>query len=183
MLAVDWQMAKILIRLMALVSLFVAVVLIVGSCLPRSYELSATIEIEAEPETVFAKINSLPNWQQWSTFSKQRIEGLEIEYGEKLEGVGAIQKWSDRRANGKMWITSSEPDQHVEYDLKFGEFPTMKSRIELRAGDQSTRVTWTSSGVLPNGPFYGYSALLFPTQMNYEYQQSLERLKVAVEQN
>ena len=130
---------------------------------------------------VFDMMNSLPNWQQWSNFSKERVEGLVIEYSSTKSGEGAVQKWEDARGKGKMWITQSQPHSKIEYDLKFDGFPTMKSTIEIEESGQTTTVVWSSSGKLPGGPFYGYFALLFPGQMQYEYQQSLKRLKELVE--
>ena len=126
-------------------------------------------------------LNELPNWQHWSTFSEERIESLKVTYGSQRSGEGASQTWTDARDGGKLWITKSIPNELIEYDLNFGKFPTMKSRLELNGSGEKTVVRWNSEGRLPSGAFYGYTALLFPGQMNYEYQQSLTRLKEFVE--
>jgi hypothetical protein len=130
---------------------------------------------------VFPYINELQNWQQWSNFSEERIDGLKITYGSTTAGENASQKWEDVRGSGKLWITKSTANQMIQYDMNFAEFPTMNSTIELEKNGDQTTVVWQSTGSLPSGPFYGFFAMLFPGQMNYEYQQSLIRLKEAVE--
>lgn len=172
---------KIWLRLFALISVCVLIVLAVGSILPRNYHLLAEIEIEAPATVVFPLINELPNWQGWSNFSEQRIESLRITYGTKRAGVGASQTWQDARGSGKLWITNSESNELIEYKLNFDQFPTMDSQIRLTANGEKTSLKWTSDGSLPAGPFYGYGGFLFNRQMQYEYETSLERLKKIAE--
>ncbi|HMO12961.1 MAG TPA: SRPBCC family protein [Pirellulaceae bacterium] len=43
------------------------------------------------------------------------------------------------------------------------------------------KVTWTSTGRLPSGPFYGYLAFVFEGAMRSEYSACLERLKNIVQ--
>ena len=176
-------MGKILFRLALLITAVIVVLMIIGSFLPRDFEVETTIEIAASPQEVFDMINSLPNWQHWSTFNEQKVSGLKIEYGGIREGIGAVQKWTDQRGEGKLWITDSKPHRFIEYDLQFGQFPTMKSRFEIKANDQKSTIRWSSSGRLPDGPFYGFFAFLFPTQMNNQYDHSLKKLKSLLEEN
>lgn len=174
-------MLNIAIRLVGVILAVALLVLAIGYFLPRDFEIDASIDIAAPPEKVFPMINSLPEWQKWSNWNEEKIEGLTIRYGEIKDGVGAVQTWTDDRGSGKLWITKSEPSKSVEYKLKFGDFPEMFSRFELFPSRGGTRVEWTSRGMLPNGAFYGYSALLFPMQMTHQYDQSLNRLKELIE--
>ena len=89
--------------------------------------------------------------------------------------------WTDSRDSGKLWITDSVENHSIAYCLKFGEFPEMENRIELQSVDNGTKVTWSSQGRLPDGPFYGYFAMIFPTQMQYQYEHSLQRLAEILE--
>ena len=174
-------MQNIFLRLIALIFVLLLILIGIGYLLPRSYSLEASIDIDAPVEHVFPLVNELPNWQQWSTFSEERIESLKVTYGSQRSGEGASQTWTDARGGGKLWITKSLPNEVVEYDLNFGEFPTMKSQIRFETHGQRTLIHWSSQGSLPPGAFYGYTALLFPGQMNYEYEKSLERLKNVAE--
>ena len=174
-------MLNIAIRLAVAICLLVLIVLAVGYFLPRDFEIESSIDIAAPPDRVFEMLNSLPEWQHWSTWNEERVEGLAIRYGKIKEGVGAVQTWTDARGSGKLWITKSEPSKSLEYKLKFGDFPEMFSRLELFPSQSGTRIEWTSEGSLPDGAFYGYSALLFPIQMTHQYEQSLNRLKEIIE--
>jgi len=107
---------------------------------------------------------------------------LSIEYSGADSGVGAVQTWTDPRGDGKLWITRSEPFQGIDYQVIFGNFPEMDSRIELSAQGPSTQVTWSSKGSLPGGPFYGFFGTFFSTHMKDQYNRSLEKLKTVVEE-
>ena len=175
-------MAKYYFRLALLVGTIVGIFIIVGSLLPRSYSFTSEIEIADGPEKIFPMINSLQNWQQWSRqWNPDEIESLEIHYNGKPAGVGAAQSWTDVRGSGKLWITESTADQSIEYEMTFANFPKMTSQIELFPENSMTRVKWSSQGTLPGGPFYGYFAAFFSSQMQSEYRSSLEKLKSVVE--
>ena len=174
-------MIKVLIRLAAVITCLALVVAVVGNLLPRDYNFQTTRQIDADPALVFTMINELPNWPQWSNWNPERVEGLRIQLGDIKHGVGAVQTWTDSRDSGKLWITKSIENRSIEYQLKFGDFPEMSNLIELQPVDGGTFVTWSSHGRLPNGPFYGYFALIFPTQMQYQYEHSLQRLAEILE--
>ena len=170
-----------------LVAVLVGIVAVIGSLLPRSYDFEATATIDAPAASVFEQVNTIKAWQNWSQWSPQQVPGLEVEYSGTEAGVGAAQKWTEPRGDGKLWITESVPDQKVSYQLEFAGFPEMTSSIDLSpVGDDSsedpkTRVEWSSRGSLPGGPFYGFFSPFFATGMKNEYDTSLERLKGLVE--
>lgn len=175
-------MLKYFVRLLLLIGAVVGIIALIGSLLPRSYDFESQVNIVAQPSAVFQKIDSLRNWQDWSAqFNPVAIEGLEIQYSGPDSGVGAVQTWTDPRGDGKLWITESQPFEHVDYIVVFGDFPEMESRIELSAQGATTQVTWRSKGSLPGGPFYGFFGAFFSTQLKHEYNRSLEKLKALVE--
>ena len=175
-------MLKYFFRLLLLIGAVVGIIALIGSLLPRDYDFESQVTIVAPPDVIFDKIDNLRNWQQWSKqFNPINIAGLEINYSGEDSGIGAVQTWTDPRGNGKLWITASEPDQSIDYQAIFGDFPEMESRIELSPQGASTQVIWSSKGSLPAGPFYGFFGTFFPTQMKHEYTRSLEALKTAVE--
>lgn len=175
---------KYWIRLLLLVGAVIGFIMIALSLLPRSYDFSTSIEIEAPPSAVFAEVNRLQSWPEWSRqFNTSEIEKLKINYNEVDAGQGAAQTWTERRGDGKLWITESQPDQLVKYETKFSGFPAMKSSFEFSATQSGgTRIVWSSKGKLPGGPMYGVMAPFFPDQMTYEYNKSLTRLKENLEQ-
>ena len=100
-----------------------------------------------------------------------------------LEDIDSSRSWTDRRGDGKLWITDSTANELVAFEMDFANFPRMSSRIELESSQPAgqTMVTWSSSGRLPAGPFYGYFGSFFSTQMRHEYEKSLAKLKQVVE--
>ena len=175
-------MTKYFFRLALLVAAIIGFFALVGSVLPRSYSFTSEIEVNAVAASLFPKINSLQNWQEWSRqWNPGEIEGLEIQYNGNPEGVGAAQSWTDVRGSGKLWITESVPDRLIEYEMTFANFPKMTSQIELLPIDSTSSVRWSSQGKLPGGPFYGYFGFLFSTHMKSEYEMSLEKLKSVAE--
>ncbi len=175
-------MLKYYFRLLLLVGAIIGIFAVIGSLIPRSYDFSTQMEMSAPPEAIFPKINSLREWQDWSMqFNPALIDDLEIEYNGEQAGKGAAQSWMDIRGKGKLWITQSEPNSRIEYETKFANFPKMSSQIELQAAEGKTLVKWKSQGKLPGGPFYGYFGSFFSTQMENEYNKSLQKLKSVVE--
>ena len=182
-------MAKYYFRLILLFASVIGFFAIIGSLLPRGYSFSTEATIAATPAEIFPEINSPRNWKNWSRqWNPTEIEGLEIQYNEEEQGVGAAQSWTDIRGKGKLWITQSKPNESITYEMEFAGFPKMTSTIELVAdpnsqeSDQSqTTVRWSSEGRLPGGPFYGYFGSFFSGQMRTQYEMSLEKLKSNLE--
>ena len=167
---------------MLLVGAVLAVFAVIGSALPRNYDFSTQIEINSPANQVFPQINTISNWKNWTQWNPADIPGLTVQYSGAEAGEGATQTWKDVRGHGKLWITKSLSGKEIEYDMDFANFPTMTGRIELsELGDAQTVVRWSSRGKLPGGPFYGYFAPFFSTQMKNQYDQSLAKLKNLVE--
>lgn len=174
---------KYIFRFFLLIAAIVAFFALIGSLLPRNYDFACDIEIAAPATEVFPKLNELPIWQDWSMqWNPDVIDGLEIQYNQPTSGVGAAQTWTDSRGQGKLWITESNLDKRIDYTMKFANFPEMQSQFVLEPnGPDKTKVTWSSNGRLPPGPFYGFFGSIFSMQMKNEYDKSLEKLKQVVE--
>ena len=177
-------MSKYFLRLLLLIAAIIGVLCLFEQLLPRSYDFQQSVEIARRPEEIFPQLNSIKKWPQWSQqFNMQKIQGLDIKYSGKDEGVGAAQTWTEIRGSGKLWITESTPNETLTYEVEFHNFPKMTSTFTLDpAGEDKTVVTWRSTGQLPRTPLYGLMAPVFGTQMEYEYEKSLAALKALVEQ-
>ena len=174
-------MAKYYLRLLMLVGSVIAFIALIGSLLPRGYEFSTEVDIEAPVETVFEQFNQISNWRNWSQWNPAEIPELTVEYSGPESGVDATQVWTDVRGSGKLWITTSDPPDQLTYEMLFANFPKMSSLIVLTKNGDTTHVRWTSRGRLPGGPFYGFFAPFFSTHMETEYENSLNRMKKLLE--
>ena len=178
-------MLKYFFRLLLLIACVIGFFALIGSLLPRSYDFERSIVINVPAEEIFPLLNSPQRWPEWSRqWGGELAEqlDLDIQYNGESAGVGAAQTWSDPRGSGKLWITESTPNQLVEFEVLLANFPPMTSQWALHPNSETaTRVTWHSQGSLPSGPFYGYFGGFFSTQMGYEYENSLAKLKSVLE--
>lgn len=168
------------LRVFGAVATLVLIFWLIGLLLPHGYQTSAEVVIEAPADKVFAFLNRLDRWPQWSQWGAEKDSLVKVEYGPQLEGVGAVQTWQEPRGRGKLWITASQPDRLLEYVVEFGDFPKMTSRIELQPIEAGTRVTWSSAGQLPAGAFYGWFRIAFVNGLRAQYQQALRKLDAVV---
>lgn len=173
---------RFFLRLLAVIASACALILLIGTLLPRDYRLTAEFEFAAPPDVIFPHVNNLRAWQAWSSYSPEINPQLELTLGPIEEGIDASQSWVETRGSGKLWITESVPNQRVTYDVDFARFPRMTSTIELIPTPAGTLVKWSSAGRLPNGPFYGWFGRYFPEILRADYQASLQRLRKIVEQ-
>ena len=155
-------MANLLLRIFLAVGACVLLMMLIGSLLPRGFDVSASTTINATPEQVFPMLNDLRQWQAWSPWNEREVKGLSVEYSDPSTGAGAVMKWTEPRGDGKLWITSTDPPESINFSHRAVGYPQIDSYIQLAVSGDSTTVTWRSSGSLPGGPFYGWTAWLFP---------------------
>ncbi len=171
-------MRSIFLRVVGAALACVLVLLLIGLLLPRRYDVQTEVVIEAPPESVFPMINRLPNWRLWSSWSSEKNSGVEIQYGAVLEGEKATLSWREQRGNGRLWIHRSVLNESIEYTSIFANFPEMETSFRLvPEAEGKTRVIWRSFGKLPNGPFYGWAAMVFSTGLSAQYNRDLTNLK------
>lgn len=161
-----------LARLLLLVSVLVGLVLLVGSLLPRSFQVEYSTTIDAAPEEIYAHVSDLQQWLTWSPWSQVAGEARVVR---NADGRVDALHWNDPRGDGKLWLVSCNPPQQVVVRLTSGYFQEVEGEINL-AGAHPTRVRWTLRGRFPGGPFYGYFRWFFPGEMRQQMARSLERL-------
>ena len=177
-------MANLLLRIFLAVSAVIAVLAIVGSLLPRDYDVTTSRLIPATPEQIFPFVNDLQLWQSWSPWNAHDNPNLDVTLGEQTEGKGATQTWTEPRGDGKLWITESDPPTLLTFSSRFANWPQMNSTLTLAPEGTGTRVTWESSGSLPAGPFYGWQGLLlFSSGYKSIFDQALQNLEATVKRN
>ena len=169
---------KYWIRLFVLLGCVVLFFALIGSFLPHGYSFSVSTEIQASATEVFDSIDNLPKWKTWSQWNPDEIQDLSVEYSSD----GKSQKWTDVRGDGKLWFTGVDEPNRLDYEMRFSSFPEMKSSIILTPTGETTKVVWSSEGVLPSGPFYGYFRSVFESGMKRQYETSLQKLKRVVEE-
>ena len=167
------------LRLFGLIFIFICIIAAIGYALPRSYDFEVAQTIEADPQTVFEKIDKFPDWQPWSRWNGESpvIELL------KYSDDGDTMEWTDVRGKGVMKIIETDLGKMVRVSSHYGQFPEMISTLQVSNETGFTVVVWRSVGSLPSGPFYGYFSPFFPNNMRAQYANSLRKLKLQCEEN
>jgi uncharacterized protein YndB with AHSA1/START domain len=136
---------KILVALAVIIIVFVVVV----ALQPATYRVTRTAAISAPSADVFAQVNDLhkfPDWSPWAKLDpavKNTIEGPPA-------GAGAIFSWVDNKkvGEGRMTITESRPNDLIRMKLEFIKpfASTATTEFTFKSEGNQTAVTWNMFG-------------------------------------
>ena len=153
-----------------LAALFVGV----GILLPGTVEVTRTVEIAAPRDDVFAFLDDLNAWTEWTPWGEvqSRLEGPPT-------GPGARRVWDDPRlGSGSLTIVGANPPHSVDYLVEVeGGALRFEGRITVEARDGGSLVTWTERADLGWNPLLGWTALNMEESQGRQLQESLDRLR------
>ncbi|HRZ75897.1 MAG TPA: SRPBCC family protein [Bacteroidales bacterium] len=172
---------KALKMILAILALLVVVLLITAWLLPSSTYTERSMLVKATPETIFAQVNDLQRFQDWSPFLADDSTAT-LSFGEITSGPGASYSWESKMGIGTMSISESNPSTFVRYDLMFEGNRAAYSTLSLEAvTDSGTRVTW-GFGVPELGwPIGRFIGLFMNSGMHPYMDKGLESLKALAE--
>src|SRR5580765_3667575 len=106
--------------LLIVVVLLIAAILVFASTRPDSFRIQREASINAKPETLFALIDDLKAWQQWSPWEK-KDPAMQRTFGAVTSGKGAVYEWlGDKNVGqGSMEIIESQPYSKIAIKLVF----------------------------------------------------------------
>src|SRR4051812_15842298 len=110
------MLKKILLIVVILIAAFVIVV----ERQPKDFHIARSITIAAPAATVFAQVNDLHNFQNWSPWAKLD-PNAKATFSGPATGVGSAFSW-DGNSNvgaGTMTNIASQPDELVKFRLDF----------------------------------------------------------------
>jgi hypothetical protein len=161
----------------------VALVTVIGFCLPTEVVVQRSIMVDGTPEDVFPHIADFQDgWREWNAFQKED-PAMQLTYSGPKEGVGARQDWdTNKMGEGHMEITKADPSKGVEFDLSLmhDSFRIHGSLLCEPAGRQ-TKVTWTDDMAYGPDPYTRYMGLLVKKPIGESFETSLATLKRKVE--
>jgi carbon monoxide dehydrogenase subunit G len=134
-------------RITVVVVLLIAAVLAFAATKPKTFHLRRSITIKSTPDKVFALVNDLRKWDEWSEDNDPNIQRT---FGGAVAGEGAVSEWhgSGKIGTGRMLITESIPDQKISITVDFVK-PFAAHNVNVftlePAGD-TTNVTWDFTG-------------------------------------
>ncbi|MEK6773514.1 MAG: SRPBCC family protein [Bdellovibrionota bacterium] len=163
-----------------LVGILILIILLLPAVLPSQFSMSRSIEIDAPVGTVFTKLTDLNEYIKWNPFPEgdptntAQVSGV---------GVGSFLIWKgDKTGEGKMTITSIEPEQKIGIKMDFykpmsGE--GMVFWITQAKSDTKTEMTWTFDQDLPY--FNRYFGLFMDGMMGKHFEKGLSNYKSLIE--
>lgn len=121
---------------------FVALLVIIGYSLPRTHHVEVTIEIDAQPATVFALLNDFRRVALWTPIL-DTDPNVRILYSGERRGVGATMSWDGAIVgSGTQTIIASEPFESISVRMNPGETGEAMSMFRLVPGTGTTVVSW-----------------------------------------
>jgi hypothetical protein len=129
----------------ALAVLFVIIV----ALQPADYQVVRRATIAAPAAQVFAQVNDLHKFQDWSPWAKLDPD-VKNTYEGPSAGTGAITRWTGNKkvGEGVMTITESRPNELIGMKLEFIKpfASTADVQFDFKPEGTGTAVTWIMSG-------------------------------------
>ncbi|MFV2072952.1 MAG: SRPBCC family protein, partial [Thermoanaerobaculales bacterium] len=170
---------KTLKKTLISILLLVALVVVIGFFLPRTGHVERSITIDAPPCVVFATVNGLQSFNDWSPFVALN-PGAEYSYEGPGFGVGAKMSWTGESPNGETGnqeIVASTPYEQVRVRLGFSDGMAADATYILDAVDGGTRLTWAFDTDFGLDLFGRYFGLILDRQIGPIFAQGLTSLK------
>jgi hypothetical protein len=171
---------KILIPVLILIVVFVIVV----ALQPSHYRIARSTTISAPPAEVFAQVNDLHKFQDWSPWAKLDPD-LKQTYEGAPTGAGAAYAWEGNKkvGQGRMSITESKENELVNMRLEFFKpFASVATtEFALKPEADQTALTWSMSG---ENNFIAKAFCLFMNMdkmVGGDFERGLAQLKELIE--
>jgi hypothetical protein len=133
------------IGLAVIIALFIVIV----AMRPPEFRVTRSAAIAVPAETVFAQVNDLHQFQEWSPWAKLD-PNAKTTYEGPAAGIGAAFAWSGncKIGEGRMTITESRPNEQVRFKLEFVKPFKGNNTAEFtfKPDANQTVVTWSMSG-------------------------------------
>ena len=154
----------------------IGIPLIVSFFLPSMVHVERSTSIDAPVGIVFAQVNNLQNWDNWSAW-KEEDPNISVSYEGPEEGVGAVIKWeSATEGNGSLVISESVENQSIKTDLDFMEKGTAKGTWTFEETESGTKVTWGMDADLGSNPIGKIFGLFMENMVAPDFEEGLANL-------
>jgi hypothetical protein len=127
-------------------------VLVLAATKPDTFRVQRSANLKAPPDKIFALINDLHRWTEWSPWEK-KDPAMKRTFGAITSGKGATYAWDGNKdvGQGSMTIAESLPVTKVTLNLDFVRPFEGHNMVEFTlepAGDM-TKVDWVMHGPAP----------------------------------
>lgn len=116
---------------------------------PANGNIVRMATIDAPPADVFARVNDLHKWQEWSPWAKLDPDA-KVSYEGPVAGYGAAFLWSGNSdvGEGKMTLVESKPNEKIKFkiDMLKPMAASSTSEFTFEPDGNSTYVIWRMTG-------------------------------------
>jgi len=160
-----------------LIALFLA-----GIFLPQHYSVERSVTISGSSAQIHRLTNDLKQWPRWSPWLELE-PSVDVTLGDKSQGVGASQSWTDSSGGGRLTFIQSTPNKAISYNIWFvdAEQPALATMSYATLNATETKVSWRIEGDVQMPVIGFYLALLMDTMIGPAFELGLNNLKREVE--
>lgn len=165
--------------------LLVIILLIIGISffLPRQVHVERSLDMKVPPATVFALVNDLKAWEQWSPWHKIDPE-MTLTYSDPTSGAGAWYEWKSKHekvGNGKLSIVEATEGERIKTRLDFEGMDPGYADFIFAAAPDGVKVTWTMDSDMGLNPIAKFFGLMMDKFIGPDYEKGLANLKQLAE--
>lgn len=173
---------SILIKIVAGLAAFIALLALIGLMLPKNFRIERSIVIAAPAGKIYPLIADPHMWPKWGVWN-QRDPNMKMDFSGAASGAGAKWSWQSKsEGNGAMEFTAADPDKRIAYQLTFADFGMVSSgALTLSPGTAGTTVSWTNAGEFGGNPFMRYFGLMMDRMVGKDFDAGLNNLKQLAE--
>ncbi len=140
---------KIALSLFVVITVAVVAILGIAMTKPATYHVERSATTAASPRTVYAVLNDLHRFPDWSPWQKLD-PAMKITHDGPASGVGAKYHWVGNNdvGEGRITITESTPHESVVQKLEFLKpwESTSDVRFTIASEAAGSKVTWAMDG-------------------------------------
>ncbi|MEL6697775.1 MAG: SRPBCC family protein [Bacteroidota bacterium] len=138
--------------------------------------MSRTAVVEAPADIVFAQVNDLHNWNDWSPWKEMDPE-MKVEYQNGGVGKDASYTWKGEEVgSGKLTILESTPNTYIKTALEFDGRGGSFGGWNLEEKEGQTVVTWSMTSVAGMDPLGRAFNLFLDGMLGPDFEKGLTKL-------
>jgi len=173
-----------LIQILIVLAVIVVVFVVIVAMRPSEFHVERSAAMSAPSPAVFAWVNDLHKWQEFSPWAKMD-PAAKTTFSGPSDGVGAVFEWAGNKqvGEGRMTIVESRPNELIRFRLDFLKpfAATNTAEFTFRPDSDQTVVTWSMSGK-SNFMFKAMGLFMNCEKMvGGQFEQGLATLKALVE--
>src|SRR6185436_6006556 len=131
------MLKKIAVSLFVVITLAIIAVLSIAATRPPTYHVERSQSMAAPPEAVFAVLNDLHRFHEWSPWQKLD-PAMKVTFDGPPSGVGASYSWAGNKdvGEGRMTILTATPSSSLTQKLEFMK-PEMTCAVRFTIAPES----------------------------------------------